>query len=167
MRPLLSTTTQRAAARHNTSRHCLRLAHLAFAAVAVCLATGCMEGYPQHDVPVADPLSMTQNQRLASMNAIGADAHPERQWSYALLPGCVLRIDVDGAGGPQPAVDIPLLGATVKVATNKADETFDVEVQPIPQATQGEATVLSSQQWVQAIGMAGILRTVEKGCADE
>lgn len=99
----------------------------------------------------------------------GADseeAHPERQWSYDLLPGCVLRIDVDGAAGPRPAIDIPLLGASVKVATNKTDETFDVEVKPARPASEGETTVLAAQEWAQAIGMARILRMVEKGCTD-
>lgn len=139
---------------------------LVFAMLAVFLSAACMDGYPQHDIPAMDPLDMTQDQRLASMNAIGEEAHPERQWSYDLLPGCVLRIDVDGAAGPHPAIDIPLLGASVKVATNKTDGTFDVEVKPARPATQGETTVLAAQQWAQAIGMAGILRMVEKGCAD-
>lgn len=139
---------------------------LVFAMSAVFLGAACMDGYPQHDIPAMDPLDMTQDQRLASMNAIGEEAHPERQWSYDLLPGCVLRIDVDGAAGPHPAIDIPLLGASVKVATNKTDETFDVEVKPARPAAQGETTVLAAQEWAQAIGMAGILRMVEKGCAD-
>src|SRR3989344_5320128 len=100
------------------------------AMLAVFLSAACMDGSPQHDIPAVDPLDMPQDQSLASMNAIGEEAQPERQWSYDLLPGCVLRIDVDGAAGPHPAIDIPLLGASVKVATNKTDETFDVEVKP-------------------------------------
>ncbi|MNU84168.1 hypothetical protein D3C71_738810 [compost metagenome] len=113
-----------------------------------------------------DPLDLTQDQRLASMNAIGEESHPERQWSYDLLPGCVLRIDVDGAEGPRSAIDTPLLGASVKVATNKTDETLDVEVKPARPATQGETTILAAQEWAKAIGMAGILRMLEKGGAD-
>ena len=139
---------------------------LLFAMLAVFSSAACMDGYPQHEIPAIDPLDMTQDQRLASMNAIGEEVHPERQWSYDLLPGCVLRIDVDGAAGPRPAIDIPLLGASVKVATNKTDETFDVEVKPARPASEGETTVLAAQEWAQAIGMARILRMVEKGCTD-
>ncbi len=163
MRVQLSGGTKLTGSCRNTSRQRWRFV---FAMLAVFLSAACMDGYPQHDMPAMDPLDMTQDQRLASMNAIGEEAHPERQWSYDLLPGWVLRIDVDGAAGPHPAIDIPLLGASVKGAPNQPDETFDVEVKPARPATQGETTVLAAQQWAQAIGMAGILRMVEKGCAD-
>ena len=140
---------------------------LAFAMLAVTVGAACTDGYPTKDAPAIDPLDMTQHQRLAQMNALGSDAHPDRTWSYDLLPGCVLRIDFDGKAGPRAAMDIPLLGASVKVATDKADDTFDVEVKPINPAAQGEITVLEAQAWAHAIGMSRILRVVEKGCADE
>ncbi len=140
---------------------------LEFAVLAVAVGAACTDGYPTQDAPAIDPLDMTQHQRLAQMNALGSDAHPDRRWSYDLLPGCVLRIDFDGEAGPRAAMEIPLMGATVKVATDKADETFDVEVKPTTPATQGEITVLEAQEWAHAIGMSRILRVVEKGCADE
>lgn len=140
---------------------------LAFAVLAVLVGAACTDGYPTQDAPAIDLLDMTQHQRLAQMNALGSDAHPDRRWSYDLLPGCVLRIDFDGKAGPRAAMDIPLLGATVKVATDKADGTFDVEVKTTNPAAQGEITVLEAQEWAQAIGMSRILRVVEKGCADE
>jgi hypothetical protein len=141
---------------------------LAFAALAMVVGTACMDGYPTEDAPHIDPFALTQHQRLAHMNALGDNAHPDRKWNYDLLPGCVLRIDLDGPAGPRAAWDIPLLGATVKVATNKADATFDVEIQPaspsttppIPTAT----TVLEAREWANAIGMSKLLRVVEKGC---
>lgn len=137
------------------------------AALAVAFGAACGDGYPTQDVPAGNLLEVTQQQRLAEMNALGSEAHRDRSWSYALLPGCVLRIDFDGPAGPRDAMDIPLLGATVKVATDKADDTFDVEVKPISATTPGEITVLEAQKWSQAIGMSRILRTVEKGCTDE
>lgn len=140
---------------------------LAFAVLAAAVGAACTDGYPTQDAPAIDLLDMTQHQRLAQMNALGSDAHPDRRWSYELLPGCVLRIDFDGRAGPRAAMDIPLLGATVKVATDKADDTFDVEVKPQNPAEQGEITVLEAQEWARAIGMSRILRVVEKGCADE
>lgn len=140
---------------------------LAFAVFAVTLGAACMEGYPTHDAFVADPMDMTQDQRLAQMNVLGGQAHVDRRWSYDLLPGCTLRIDFDGEEGPRPSIDIPLLGGAVKVATNKADETFDVEVRPNRPASLGEVTVIEAQDWTHAIGMSRLLRVVEKGCADE
>jgi hypothetical protein len=140
---------------------------LAFAVLAVTVGAACMDGYPQQDVPATDPLDMTQAQRLAQMNALGGDAHPDRRWSYELLPGCVLRVDFDGKAGPRPSIDIPLLGAAVKVATDKIDDTFDVEVRPTNPASTTGVTVLEAQEWAHAIGMSRLLRVVEKGCADD
>lgn len=145
----------------------LQHGRLVFATLAVAVGAACTDGYPTQDAPAIDLLDMTQNQRLAQMNELGSDSHPDRRWSYDLLPGCVLRIDFDGKAGPRAAVDIPLLGATVKVATDKADDTFDVEIKPQNPAAQGEITVLEAQEWAHAIGMSRILRVVEKGCADE
>lgn len=149
---------------HRSRLHKCRLALIA---LVVAAGTACSDGYPTKDAPAVDPIDMTQPQRLAQMNALGSDAHPDRRWSYDLLPGCVLRIDFDGDAGPRDPVDIPLLGATVKVATDKADDTFDVEVKFGGPSVEGEITVLEAQEWAHAVGMSRILRVVEKGCADE
>jgi hypothetical protein len=140
---------------------------LALAMLAVALGSACTDGYPTQDAPAIDPLDMTQHQRLAQMNALGSDSHPDRRWSYKLLPGCILRIDFDGEAGPRAAVHVPLLGANVKVSDDKKDGTFDVEVQPETPAGHGDVTVLETEAWAPAIGMSRIVRVVEKGCADE
>lgn len=137
-----------------------------FAILVVAFGAACMEGYPTHDVPAVDLFDMTQEQRLAQMNSLGSEAHATRRWTYDLLPGCVLRIDFDGEAGPRPSFDLPLLGAAVNVATDKADKTFDVEVQPTSTAAPKEVAVLESQEWLHATAMSRILRVVRKGCAD-
>ena len=139
---------------------------LVFAALMVMVGAACMDGYPTHDVPTMDPLDMTQHQRLAQMNLLGGDAHLDRRWSYALLPGCVLRIDFDGKAGPRPPVDIHLLDASVKVATNKADDTFGVEVQQTHPSAPSEVTVFEAQKWIHAVRMSRTLLGIEKGCTD-
>lgn len=136
---------------------------LAFAVAAIALGAACMDGYPKQDAPLSDPFSMTQAQRLAHMNTLGAEAHPERRWSYGLLPGCVLRIDADGPGGPQPPLEIPLLGAAVQVAADKADGTFDVD---LARGQAPAASVLEALDWGHAGWMQLLLRVVQKGCAD-
>lgn len=140
---------------------------LVFALLALGATTACMEGYPTQDVAAVDPLYLTQDQRLAQLNALGSDAHPERKWSYAMRPGCVLRIDFDGKAGLRPPFDIPLRGAVVKVATDKADQTFDVEVKPVNPGAPHQVTVLEAQDWALAVGMSRVLRVMEKGCTDE
>lgn len=135
----------------------------AFAAAAIALGAACMDGYPKQDAPVSDPFGMTQAQRLAHMNTLGSEAHPERRWSYRLLPGCVLHIDVDGPGGPQAPLSIPLLGSVVQVAADRADGTFDVDV---ANGRAPAASVLEALDWGQAGWMQLLLRVVQKGCAD-
>ena len=147
--PYLQTLTAR--------RSTLQKFRLALIALVVAAGTACKDGYPTKDTPAVDPIDMTQPQRLAQMNALGSNAHSDRRWNYDLLPGCVLRIDFDGDAGPRDPVDIPLLGATVKVATDKADDTFDVEVKPRGPSVEGEITVLEAQEWAHAIGMSSVV----------
>lgn len=61
---------------------------LVFALLALGAGTACMEGYPTQDVAAVDPLYLTQDQRLAQLNALGSDAHPERKWNYAMTRLC-------------------------------------------------------------------------------
>jgi len=139
---------------------------LGLACGMVFVGAACMDGYPQQDAPLLDPFAMTQVQRLAHMNVLGSEAHAERRWSYELLPGCVLRIDVDGKAGPRPSFDIPLLGAAVTLANDRADSTFDVNVAADRAAADSAVSVLEAQSWVQASGMQLLLRVLQKGCVD-
>lgn len=139
---------------------------LGLACGMVLVGAACMDGYPQQDAPLLDPFAMTQRQRLAHMNALGSEAHAERRWSYELLPGCVLRIDVDGKAGPRPSVDIPLLGAAVTLANDRTDATFDVNVALGPARRYDAVSVLEAQTWVHASGMQLLLRVLQKGCVD-
>lgn len=140
---------------------------LALAVGMVVVGAACMDGYPQQDAPALDPFTMTQGQRLAHMNVLGGEAHAERRWSYELLPGCVLRIDVDGKAGPRPSFDIPLLGAAVTLANDRADATFDVNVATgLAHRQEAAVSVLEAQNWVHASGMQLLLRVLQKGCVD-
>lgn len=143
-------------------RWCILLSAWALAGGAACT-----DGYPTQDAPVVDPSKMTQPQRLAKMNALGDDAHSEHQWTYALLPGCVLSVHLDGATGPRPAVHVPLMGAAVKVSADRASDAFNVDIFPSAPADHDEVTVLQATQWADAVGMARVLRFVEMGCSHD
>jgi len=144
-----------------------RLALMCGFAVAVLGTTACTDGgYPSTDHPVLDPFSMTQHQRLAAMNQVGGTAHAGYQWSYALLPGCTLRIDVDGEKGPMPSVDIPLMGAVIDISNDRKQKTFGVQVAPTS-PTQGRwLPVLQSRDWADVSWMQLLLRVMQKGCDD-
>ncbi len=137
-----------------------------FACCALLMGTACTDGYPTDDAPILNPFKMTQKQRLVAMNKIGDDADLERSWRYELLPGCVLRIDVDGELRPSPAVDIALLGAAIQIARDRVDNTFSVAVAESGNSTQVLAPVLESQSRAMASRTQLLLRVIQRGCSD-
>ncbi|RYF08278.1 MAG: hypothetical protein EOO31_03210 [Comamonadaceae bacterium] len=148
------------------ARRC-RLVALCGAAAGVLGAAGCTDGgYPTTDHPALDPFSMTQKQRLAAMNQVGGSAHAGYQWTYALLPGCTLRIDLDGDKGPMPSVDIPLMGAVIDISNDRTHKTFGVHLAPTSPATGLWQPVLHSRHWADVSWMQLLLRVMQKGCGD-
>lgn len=144
-----------------------RLAMLCGVAATVLGTAACTDGgYPSTDHPVLDPFSMTQTQRLAAMNQVGGSAHAGYQWSYALLPGCTLRIDLDGDKGPMPSVDIPLMGAVIDISNDRKHRTFGVQLAPTSPTTGLWQPVLQSRDWADVSWMQLLLRVMQKGCDD-
>ncbi len=140
---------------------------LARALVAGALALGmaaCFDGYPQQQEPMVSPYDMTQAQRLAQMNALGMQA--DRRWTYELLPGCVLRVDVDGPQGEAAARDIPLLGQAVALSANRGEGGYQVELQSAAGGQARGALVIASEKWTDASWTQLLLRLLQKGCMD-
>lgn len=132
-------------------------------AVALGVAA-CFDGYPQQQEPLLSPYDMTQAQRLAQMNALGGQA--ERRWTYALLPGCVLRVDVDGPQGESPSRDIALLGQVVALSADRDQGGYQVELQPSDGRSASGSLVMASEKWTDASWTQLLLRLLQKGCMD-
>ncbi|XJC77133.1 hypothetical protein ACHFCA_13105 [Delftia tsuruhatensis] len=100
---------------HRVERRASRCAwKLLACAAAVVFMAACLDGvqgYPQQQAPIISPYDMTQEQRLAEMNAMGAAGHADHRWTYELRPGCVLRVDLDGPQGPRPSSISPCWAA--------------------------------------------------------
>jgi hypothetical protein len=139
---------------------------LGFACCALLMGAACMDGYPRQDALIVNPFNMTQTQRLQAMNSIGDDAHTQRSWSYALLPGCVLQIDIDGELGPGPASEVALLGSVIQIARDPTDNTFNVAVSGPGDSHSAAASVLESQDWGLASQTQLLLRVLQRGCSD-
>ena len=125
-----------------------------------------MEGYPKDDVLILNPFNMTQTERLVAMNTIGDQAHAERSWNYALLPGCMLHIDVDGEQGPRSALKVALLGSAIEIARDRVDDTFNVAVAEPGDSDPAAEFVLESQDWALASRTQLLLRVLQRGCSD-
>lgn len=139
---------------------------LSFACCALILGTACMEGYPKDDVLILNPFNMTQTERLVAMNLIGDGAQADRRWSYALLPGCVLHIDVDGEQGPRPALKVSLLGSAIEIARDRVDNHFNVAITELGGSELAAEFVLESQDWTLASRTQLLLRVLQRGCSD-
>lgn len=139
-------------------------ARMALAGVALLAMAACLDGYPQRQEPILSPYDMSQDQRLAQMNALGAQM-PQR-WAYALMPGCVLRVDIDGPQGASPSRDIPLLGQVVAVSGNRDQSGFQVALQRSDRRDAQAALVLESEKWTDASWTQLLLRLLQKGCMD-
>lgn len=140
------------------------LSRVLVAGAVVLGMAACFDGYPQQQEPLLSPYDMTQAQRLAQMNALGAQA--ERRWTYALLPGCVLRVDVDGPEGAALARDIPLLGQAVALSANRGEGGYQVELQSADGVEAPGTLVIASEKWTDASWTQLLLRLLQKGCMD-
>jgi hypothetical protein len=130
------------------------------------MGAACMDGYPTQDALILNPFNMTQNQRLLAINTLGQGAHPDRSWSYDLLPGCVLRIDVDGEQGLRPAFEVALLGSVIEIGRDRTDNTFNVAVAERGDSGQAAASILESENWALASRTQLLLRVLQRGCSD-
>ncbi len=153
---------------HRVERRAPRCAwKLLACAAAVVFMAACLDGvqgYPQQQAPIISPYDMTQEQRLAEMNAMGAAGHADHRWTYELRPGCVLRVDLDGPQGPRPSLDIALLGSVVAVTSQRERGSFRVELQPGDGLQSARSLVLESTKWADASWTQLLLRLMQKGC---
>lgn len=143
-----------------------RVLRLSFACCALLMGAACMDAYPKEDALMVSPFNMTQTERLVAMNSIGDDAHSDFSWSYALLPGCVLQIDVDGKQGPHPAFEVALLGSAIDISRDLVDDTFNVVVEETGEPAPEAAFVIESQDWALASQTQLLLKVLQRGCSD-
>lgn len=137
-----------------------------FACTVMLLGGACVDGYPTEGTAVPHPLDMTQVERLVEINRLGGELESGVRWSYELLPGCTLRVSGDVKNGSSVQLDVPLLGADVKIAQDKAEETFEVTLHRQQESSSPGWVVLESQNWGDVSWMQLLLRAVQKGCLD-
>lgn len=70
----------------------LRVLHAAAAALSLLALAACSDGYPTDDVPLLDPVRMTQVQLLVALNELGDESHLGKRWRVALHDGCELEL---------------------------------------------------------------------------
>jgi len=138
---------------------------LACCVVLVALAA-CTRGYPEADAPRVSPFDQSNDERLAALNELARQAHPERRWSYSMGGPCELSVEYRRKG-QRPLQTTSKLVRTMDadLVFDKQDQTYDVvllasshrEAQPI-------ATVLESTAWTDASKAALYLTLLIRDC---
>lgn len=134
-------------------------------ALAAVLAA-CSDGYPTEDLPRTSPFDMSSEQRLATLNRLARQAHPERSFRYTMAADCELRVESrrKGAGTTRTALRL-VRAMEVDVVFDKADETFNVVL--LADRRPGAevlATLLQSKAWTDASQAELMLQLLTRDC---
>ena len=135
-----------------------------WASCAILFFSACADGYPTEDELAMSPTEMSQTERLAAMNRLGQQAHPELKWQYRAMPGCSLQWAVHGKDAGKETFVLPLWGASFDVSFDKSDEIYGVQVKPADAADLKESTILLSKKWVDALALSQLVRLFQAEC---
>jgi hypothetical protein len=131
------------------------------AACLAALAGACSDGYSTRSAAPADPHAMTPEQRLAAMNRLGQQAHPDLRWRYDLDSPCELLVAVTGSRRTSQRVRLD--GVTVGQSFDQATTTYLVTVMPADRAAP-VARVLETPKWTQSVEMFSLVRLQQRDC---
>lgn len=135
----------------------LRLAAAGLAA----LAGACSDGYSTRAAAPANPHAMTPEQRLAAMNRLGEQAHPDLRWRYDIHSPCELLVAVTGSR--RTSQRVRLEGVTVGQSFDEATTTYLVTVTPADRAAP-VARVLETPKWTHSVEMFSLVRLQQRDC---
>jgi hypothetical protein len=131
------------------------------AACLAALAGACSDGYSTRAAAPADPHAMTPQQRLAAMNRLGQQAHPDLRWRYDIGSPCELRVTVTGSR--RMSQHVRLEGVTVGQSFDQATTTYLVTVTPADRAAPA-ARVLETPKWTHSVEMFSFVRLQQRDC---
>nr|WP_315465430.1 hypothetical protein [uncultured Rhodoferax sp.] len=140
-------------------------------AVVVCIVAipmaGCTEGYPHNVAPVLSVESMSQQQRIAALNATGKLHYLEDRWRYKLNQQCELRV-TNGAWWSKRHSDwIPLDDVRIVRVFDRSDKTHDIFLETA-QDQGARATplpLLAGANWADAIHILSLAQHIQRDCA--
>jgi hypothetical protein len=127
----------------------------------------CSEGYPAKDAPLLNPFDMSNAQRLAALNQLGATAHKDRRWSFETAGGCRLEMQYKRKGARAVNQGVELhRSMTVELAFDERDGTFDLHMLAgaEPHAPR-VATLLESARWTHAVQAELLLQLLVRDCS--
>ena len=137
----------------------------------VCIAamplTGCIEGYPHNVAPVASVESMSQQQRIAALNAAGKLHYLEERWRYKLNKQCELRVTSGDWWSRSHSEWIPLHDAHIVRGFDRSDKTHDIflETPEDRGARSAPLPLLAGANWADALHIMSLAQHIQRDCA--
>ena len=128
----------------------------AFSAAAACalvmVLTGCADGYPSQDEPLALAFGMDRTQVHLALNQIGEHRYLEHRWQYRLDETCRLRVESRGLDNRSVELSKPGPGwsATMKAEADTETRMHTVSVRQEDSASAPETTVIAGANWSDA-----------------
>jgi hypothetical protein len=139
-------------------------------AVAVCMAAitlaGCVEGYPNNVAPVASVESMSQQQRIAALNAAGKLHYLEERWRYKLNKQCELRVTQGEWWSKSHSEWIPLDDVRIVRGFDRSDKTHDIFLETT-QDRGGRSeplTLLAGANWADVVHVFSLAQHIQRDC---
>jgi hypothetical protein len=138
--------------------------HCAFGVVTTLAA--CTDGYPQRDVQVLSPVTMSQKQRVEAMNAVGKQHYLGERWRYKFNEACELKVTTGRWFSVKHSDWVPLASVQVVRSFDRSDKTHDLFLQPKdpPSANATSVPLLTGAQWEDAIQQMNLAQFMQRNC---
>jgi hypothetical protein len=130
------------------------------------LMVGCEGGYPQGDGAVLSPVTMSQGQRVAAMNAVGKLHYLEERWRYKLNDACELKISTGSRLSGNNSDWVSLERARVVKSFDRSDKTHDIFLQSTDTTVSRVESVplVTGAKWADAVHLMSLAQFMQRDC---
>jgi hypothetical protein len=121
--------------------------------------TGCVDGYPTHDLPGFDPRQMSQSERVSGMNSIGQGQRGSTRFLYAFDTACGLSIERHGTVTTKHSVE--LAQATIEMHLARDAEPYRVVAS---RSSGAPVDVYEGTNRIHAMQMDSTVKLLQRDC---
>lgn len=137
-----------------------------FAIGVVTTLTGCLHGYPQNDSHVISPVTMTQKQRVAAMNAVGKQHYLDQRWRYKLNETCELKVTTGSWFSVSHSDWVPLGSTQIVKSFDRSDKTHDLYLHQGSQTSPefNSVPLVTGAKWEDAVQLMALAQYLRRNC---
>ncbi len=118
--------------------------------VLVLAISGCTDGYPDTEEPLALNFGMSREAVQQAMNRIGGHRYLEHRWRYKLDDNCQLRIESSGLQRRSAVLPASDTGWTPVMVANAGSGLYEVSVRDAQDSPVPGVQVIAGANWSDA-----------------